>query len=165
MLNVQATVGSAHGVWGCSVVRRWMTVIAVRAVYYSTVEQLCWIVHRPQCSRASAGFWLGGYGGQCPLAAWGEENSENLTTKWCILKYIWINCGQHSAVLYTCLPWLLSKYNVNIKMSSMIPPTASLFRSSGELVWSCVYNACILVRGSRGPDIPQPPGAVHVNRA
>ena len=33
----------------------------------------------------SAGFWLGG---QCPLAAWGEENSGNLTTKWCILKYI-----------------------------------------------------------------------------
>ena len=34
---------------------------------------------------ASAGFWLGG---QCPLAARGEENFENLTTKWCILKYI-----------------------------------------------------------------------------
>jgi len=30
-------------------------------------------------------------GGQWPLATWGEENSENLTTKWCILKYIWIN--------------------------------------------------------------------------
>jgi len=29
--------------------------------------------------------------GQCPLATWGEENCENLTTKWCILKYIWIN--------------------------------------------------------------------------
>jgi len=27
-------------------------------------------------------------GGQCPLAACGEENYENLTTKWCILKYI-----------------------------------------------------------------------------
>ena len=27
----------------------------------------------------SAGFWLGG---QCPLAARGEENFENLTTKW-----------------------------------------------------------------------------------
>jgi len=51
----------------------------------------------------SAGLWLGG---QCPLAAWGKEKFENLTTKWCILKYIWI-CGQHSAVLYTCLPWLL----------------------------------------------------------
>ena len=36
----------------------------------------------------SAGFWLGG---QCPVAAWGEENFENSTTKWCILKYIWIN--------------------------------------------------------------------------
>ena len=33
-------------------------------------------------------FWLGD---QCPLAAWGEENFENFTTKWCILKYIWIN--------------------------------------------------------------------------
>ena len=60
-------------------------------------------------SKTSAGFWLGG---QCPLAAWGEEN---LTTKWCILKYIWINNGLHSAVLYTCLPWLLSKYNINIE--------------------------------------------------
>jgi len=39
-----------------------------------------------------------GYGGQCPLAAWGEENFENLT----------------SAVLYICLPRLLSKYNINI---------------------------------------------------
>ena len=29
--------------------------------------------------------------GQCPLAARGEENLENLATKWCILKYIWIN--------------------------------------------------------------------------
>jgi len=28
---------------------------------------------------------------QCPLAAWGEQIFENLTTKWCILKYIWIN--------------------------------------------------------------------------
>jgi len=35
-------------------------------------------------------------------------------------------------------------------MSTMIPPTASLFRSSGELVWLCVYNACILVRGGSG---------------
>jgi len=26
-------------------------------------------------------------GCQCPLAAWGEDNFENLTTKWCILKY------------------------------------------------------------------------------
>jgi len=39
--------------------------------------------------RKSAGFWSGG---QCPLAAWGEENFENLTTKWCIMKYIWIMC-------------------------------------------------------------------------
>ena len=27
-------------------------------------------------------------GGQCTLAARGEENFENFTTKWCILKYI-----------------------------------------------------------------------------
>ena len=37
------------------------------------------------CAGTSAGF---GLGGQCPLAARGEENFENLTTKWCILKYI-----------------------------------------------------------------------------
>ena len=50
---------------------------------------------------------------------WGEENFENLTTKWCILQYVWINiCGQHSAVLYTCLPWLLSNYNINIENCS-----------------------------------------------
>ena len=36
----------------------------------------------------SARFWLGG---QCPVAAWNEENFENLTTTLCILKYIWIN--------------------------------------------------------------------------
>ena len=36
-------------------------------------------------SNVRAGVWLGG---QCPLAARGEVNSENLTTKWCILKYI-----------------------------------------------------------------------------
>jgi len=38
-----------------------------------------------QCPGTSAGVWLGD---QCPLAAWGEEN---LTTKWCILKYVRIN--------------------------------------------------------------------------
>jgi len=27
-------------------------------------------------------------------------------------------CGQHSAVLYTCLPWLLSKYNTDIESCS-----------------------------------------------
>ena len=36
----------------------------------------------------SAGFWVRG---SMPPAAWGGENLENLTTKWCILKYIWIN--------------------------------------------------------------------------
>jgi len=40
-LNVQAAVGSAHGVWGYSVVRRWMMVVIVRAVHGSTVEQPC----------------------------------------------------------------------------------------------------------------------------
>ena len=25
------------------------------------------------------------------VSAWGEENFKNLTTKWCILEYIWIN--------------------------------------------------------------------------
>ena len=65
-------------------------------------------------SGTSAGFWLGG---QCPLAAWDEEHFENLTIRngafWSIgLKKI---CGPHSAVLYTCLPWLLSKYNINLK--------------------------------------------------
>jgi len=29
--------------------------------------------------------------GQCPLAARSEENFENLTTKWCILKYNYLN--------------------------------------------------------------------------
>jgi len=44
------------------------------------------IVSQVVCStRGAAGFLLGG---QCPLAARGEEIFENLTTKWCILKYI-----------------------------------------------------------------------------
>jgi len=41
VLNVRAAVGSAHGVWGYSVVRRCMMAIIVRAVHGSTVEQLC----------------------------------------------------------------------------------------------------------------------------
>ena len=40
MLNVEAAVGSAHGVGGYSVVRRRMVVVIVRAVDGSTVEQL-----------------------------------------------------------------------------------------------------------------------------
>ena len=32
VLNVEAAVGSAHGVWGYSVVSRWMMVVIVRAV-------------------------------------------------------------------------------------------------------------------------------------
>ena len=31
---------------------------------------------------------------------------------------VYVKCGQHSAVLYTCLPWLLSKYNINIENCS-----------------------------------------------
>jgi len=31
--------------------------------------------------------WVDLKGGQYPLAAWGEENFENLTTKWSVLKY------------------------------------------------------------------------------
>jgi len=46
------TVGSAHGVWGYSVVRRWMMVIVgLREVHGSTVEQLFWIVHRPSVAQ------------------------------------------------------------------------------------------------------------------
>jgi len=41
VLNVQTTVGSAHGVCGYSVVRRWMMVVIVCAVHGSTVGQLC----------------------------------------------------------------------------------------------------------------------------
>ena len=54
----------------------------------STKSSFNWTICRPMLPGTSEGFWLGG---QCPLAAWGEENFENLTTKWCILKYIWIN--------------------------------------------------------------------------
>jgi len=37
-------------------------------------------------------------------------------------------CGQYSAVLYTCLPWLLSKYNINIEtaLSSIFPEEGGL---------------------------------------
>ena len=38
-----------HTVSEVIVVRRWMMVVIVRAVHGSTVEQLCWIDHRPQC--------------------------------------------------------------------------------------------------------------------
>ena len=36
-------------------------------------------------------------------------------------------CGQHSAVLYTCLPWLLSKYNMNIENCCFLHVFAFLF--------------------------------------
>ena len=44
--------------------------------------------HTVLTPRASAGFWLGG---QCPLAAWGEENFENLATKWCMHSEVYLN--------------------------------------------------------------------------
>ena len=75
----------------------------------------------------SAGFWLGG---QCPLAAWDDKNLENFTMKRCILEYICINthvCSQQSAVLYTCLPWLLSKYNINREKCSVLHVVAFKF--------------------------------------
>jgi len=56
--------------------------------FFSFLHTAQLLVHfLPCCTlpRASAEFWLGG---QCPLATRGEEN---LTTKWCILKCIWIN--------------------------------------------------------------------------
>ena len=91
------------------------------------------------CAGTSAGFWLGG---QCPLAAWEEENFENLTTKWCILKYrpIWINMwSAYSAVLYTCLPWLLSKYNANTEncflfCMFLLFIFSSFFQGGGQLI-------------------------------
>jgi len=72
-------------------------------------------------------------GGQCPLAAW-EENFENEIYSllndafWTISEY---ECGQHSAVLYTCLPLLLSKYNINIENCSF--SHVSLFNCSSIL--------------------------------
>ena len=67
------------------------------------------------CTGTSAGFWLGG--SVPPFCLRRRKLWKIDYTKWCILKYnvygIWINmCGQHIAVLYTCLPRLLSKYNV-----------------------------------------------------
>jgi len=55
------------------------------------------------CSRASAGFWLGV---NAPLPPEAKK----------ILK-IWQRNGAYwsISVLYTCLPWLLSKYNTNIE--------------------------------------------------
>jgi len=50
----------------------------------------CYVVSRRMKPWTSAWLWLGP-GSQCPLASWGEQNFENLITKWCILKYIWIN--------------------------------------------------------------------------
>ena len=79
-------------------------------------------------SETSAGFSLEG---QCPLAAWSEENFENLTMKWCILKYIWINMWSAFVVLYICLPWLLSKYNINTENYSFC--MFSLFNFSSIL--------------------------------
>ena len=53
---------------------------------------------------------------------------------WSISEWI---CGQHSAVLYTCLPWLLSKYNINIENCSFCMFSlfnfSSIFAREGQL--------------------------------
>ena len=80
--------------------------------------------------RASAGFWLGG---QCPLAAWGEENFENLATKWCILKYIWINVvstAPFSTPAFT--PHHLHSENLSFCMFSLFN-FSSIFQEGGQL--------------------------------
>ena len=101
---------------------------------------MLWRRERADWPGTSAGFWLGG---QCPLAALSEEYFENLTTKWCTLKYIWIICRQHSAVLYTCLPWLLWKYNINIEncsfcMFSLFNFSFIFSRGSADPIWPYV---------------------------
>ena len=64
----------------------------------------------------SAGFWLGGSMPPCRLRQrkfW-KFDYEMVHSE------VYLNkiCGQHSAVLYTCLPWFLSKYNINIENCS-----------------------------------------------
>jgi len=73
-------------------------------------------------------------------ATWGEENFENLTTKWCILEYMWINVWSwHSAVLYTCLPWLLSKYSENCSFLHVFAFYFFIHFSSGSADPICPY--------------------------
>ena len=58
--------------------------------------------------------------GQCPLGTWGEENFRKFDYEM-VHSEVYLNiCGQHSAVLYTCLPWLLSKYNIYIENCSFL---------------------------------------------
>jgi len=75
--NVSKTIDGWQQLISCLILTQVELVVNRVAVPESTIS----LYTQP---RTSAGFWLGG---RCPLAAWGEENFENLTTKWRILKY------------------------------------------------------------------------------
>jgi len=132
--NVFKTFSKAWRNWNCSVLVAFVMIIFANLWYYNSIFLLpfCNEVSSRPCiipqhfrdmyieiwSASSKGVHRFLVRGSMPTAAWGEENCENLTTNWCIRKYIWINMWQHSAILYTCLPWLLSKFNVNIENCS-----------------------------------------------
>jgi len=78
--------------------KRWLKSNRSTYVGATVTACLCSLQGRPQDF---------GYGGQCPLATWGEENLENLTTKWCILKYIWINMWSAENCFFACFCFLI----------------------------------------------------------
>jgi len=86
-----AACGSCQ-IYGCLIAKIWIPMITrsreQRIYKTSNHKRLRDVSELEQSPGTSVEFWLGG---QCPLATWGEENFENLTTKWCILKYIWID--------------------------------------------------------------------------
>jgi len=75
--NVSKTIDGWQQLISCLILTQVELVVNRVAVPESTIS----LYTQP---RTFAGFWLGG---RCLLAAWGEENFENLTTKWRILKY------------------------------------------------------------------------------
>ena len=98
----------------------------------------CYVMLR--CPGTSAGFWLGGSMPPCRLR-------QNFFRKFdeMVHSEVYLNkCGQHSAVLYTCLPWLLSKYNINIENCSFC--MFSLYNFSSIFPWGSADPICPYVR-------------------
>ena len=64
-------------------------------------------------------------------------------------------CGQHSAVLYICLPRLLSKYNINTENCSFLHVAAfyffhPIFQGGGSADPSCHYVRTPMILGVKG---------------
>ena len=66
-------------------------------------------------------------------------------------------CGQHSAVLYICLPWLLSKYrvyNINIITRINSPPLPTPIQKTALFCTFSLFNFSSVFQGVSWPHLP-----------